>query len=110
MAVPPSIRPMRLKLISGTAVVDLHGSVDFNGAAGQAADVTDIFQIVRENYGREGAGNGVFAQIQEMDPFVANFHADDLAYHTFYFADVLAGPHGWGCSRRRKPKRKATEC
>ena len=75
----------------GAAVVEFDGSADFDGAAGETADVSYILQIVGEDDYREGAGHLVFAEVEEVDAFGADFDAEDFAGHALGFAYVLSG-------------------
>ena len=75
----------------GAAVVGFEGSVDFDGAAGEAADVADVFQVVRKDDDCEGTRHLVFTEIEEVDTFGADFYADDFSRHAFGFSDVLSG-------------------
>ena len=75
----------------GAALVGFYGSADFDGASRETADITDIFQVMGENYHHEGAGHGVFTEIQEVNTFVPDVDADNRPCDAFRFADVLAG-------------------
>lgn len=75
----------------GTAIIDLEGSADFDGSSREAADITDIFQIVGEDYDGEGASHLVFTEVEEVNSLRADFDPDDLSTDTFDLADVLAG-------------------
>ena len=65
--------------------------MNFDGAAGQAANVADIFQAGREDDDRERAGHLIFAEVEEVNAFRADFHSEDFSRDAFGFADVLAG-------------------
>jgi len=47
-------------------------SVDFDGAAGEAEDVANIFQSGREDHDRKGAGQLILAEVEEVDSFFSN--------------------------------------
>jgi hypothetical protein len=74
----------------GAAVVEFHGAADFNGAAGETANVTDIFQVGRKDYDGEGAGHLIFAEVEEVNAPCPDFYAQDFAGHALGFANVLA--------------------
>lgn len=74
----------------GAAIVELDQSVNFNGAAGQAAHVADILQIVGEDHDGEGACHLIFAEIEEVNAGRVDFDAQDFAGHALGFAHVLA--------------------
>ena len=65
--------------------------MDFDDASCEAADVAYILQVGRKDHDREGAGHLIFAEVHEMHPFGADFHAQDFSGHAFSFSDVLAG-------------------
>jgi hypothetical protein len=73
------------------AVIHLYGAIDFYDAPFEAADVADIFEVVREDYNGEGAGCFVFAEVYEVDAFESGLYAVDLAGDALDFADVMAG-------------------
>ena len=75
----------------GAALVGFYGSADFDGASRETADITDVFQVMGENYHHEGAGHGVFTEIQEVNTFVSDVDADNLPSDAFRFADVPCG-------------------
>jgi len=75
----------------GATIVKFHRPADFDDAPGEAADIADVLQVVREDDDGERAGHLIFAEIHEVDSSCADFHAHDFARHTFGFADVLAG-------------------
>ncbi len=75
----------------GAAVVELDGSVDFDRAAGEAAHVADISQVGREDHDREGAGELILAEVEEVDTFRSYLHADYFSNYAFRFADVMGG-------------------
>lgn len=74
----------------GAAVIHLYGAVDFDGAAFQAADVADVFEVVREDHDGEGAGRLIFAEVDVVDTR-SGFYVEYLAGDTLDFADVMAG-------------------
>jgi hypothetical protein len=74
----------------GAAVVKFDGSVNFDGTAGEAADVADILQAGREDHYRERAGHLVFAEVEEMDALRTYFYFEDFSGDAFGFANVLA--------------------
>ena len=82
--------------------------MDFDHLSGEAADVAYVFQVVREDHDSEGAGHLIFTEVDEVDASGSDFHAQDFAYHTFGFADVLAGGlnreavGGEGCGREEQ--------
>jgi hypothetical protein len=65
--------------------------VDFDGASGKAANITDIFESGREGDHREGAGQLIFAEVEEVNAFGADLYLKNFAGNAFGFADVLAG-------------------
>lgn len=71
------------------AVVKFDGSVDFNGAPGQATDVADIFQSGLEDHHRKRAGQLILAEVQKMNSLIPNSNFQDLARNAFSFAHVL---------------------
>ncbi len=73
------------------AVVEFYCSVDFDGAAGQAANVADIFQSGREHYYAERASRLFLAEVEEVNSLRAHLNFEDFAGNTFRFANVLAG-------------------
>lgn len=75
----------------GAAVVELDGSMNFDGASGEAADITDIFQAGREDYHREGTGHLVLTEVEEVDAFRTNLDSEDFSGDALGFADVLVG-------------------
>jgi hypothetical protein len=46
---------------------------------------------VGKDYDREGAGHGVFTEIQEVDAFFSDLYSNYFSGHTFRFAYMLAG-------------------
>ena len=74
----------------GAAVVEFDGAADFDGAAGESADVANIFQVGSEDYDREGASHVVFAEVEEVNASRADFHMQDFAGHALRFAHMLA--------------------
>ena len=56
----------------GAAIVEFNGSMNFDGAAGQAADVADIFQSGGEDYYREWAGQLILAEVEEVNSFFSD--------------------------------------
>jgi hypothetical protein len=74
-----------------TAVVEFDGSMDFDGPAGQAADVADIFQSGREDYYSEGARHLICAEVEEVNSFISNSYFEDFTLYTLSFTDVVAG-------------------
>lgn len=75
----------------GASVVEFDRSVDFDGSAGEAADIAHVFEIGRKDNDREGAGHLVFAEIEKVHAASADFYSLDFPGDTFDFADVLAG-------------------
>lgn len=72
-------------------VVYLQRAADFHGAAGEAADVSYIFEVMAEDHHRERTGHLVFAEIQEVDAFYAYAYLQDFALYAIRFANVLRG-------------------
>ncbi len=95
MAAPPLICPMRSRMISGAAVVKFDSSVDFDSAAGQAANVAYIFQSRREDHDREGAGHLLFAEVKEVNSFRSHFYLEHFTGHTLDFADMCCRFANW---------------
>ena len=75
----------------GASIVGFHGSQDFDGASGEAANVANIFQFVGENHHREGAGHFIFTKIEEVDALEADSDSQNFSSDAFGFAYVLAG-------------------
>src|SRR5580658_851227 len=73
------------------AVVEFDGAVNLDGAAREAAHVADIFQAGREDHDREGAGHLLFAEVEEVNSFRADFNAQHLSGYAFGLADMLTG-------------------
>ncbi len=73
------------------AVVEFDGSLDFYGAAFEAADVADIFQVRREDDDGKGASHLIFTEVNEVNAFDADAHAMHGPGYAFGFADMLAG-------------------
>jgi hypothetical protein len=74
----------------GAAVVDLDGSVNFDGAALQAANVANIFQAGRKDHDCEGAGNLIFTEVKEMNSLRTYFYFEDFPGNALGLADVLS--------------------
>jgi hypothetical protein len=74
--------------------------MDFNGASGEAADVTDIFESGREDYYRERAGQLIFTEVEEVDAFGANLDSEDFAGERTWFRRRAGRLREWGCSPR----------
>lgn len=72
------------------AVVQLDGSVNFDGLADEASNVADIFEVGRKDDNRKRAGGVIFAKIKEVNAAGANFDANNFAGDALYFADVLS--------------------
>src|SRR5580704_17272532 len=75
----------------GAAVVKLHRAPDLDDPSCEPAHVTDVLQVGREDYDREGASGLILAEIHEVDALGADFHAHNLSRDAFIFADVPAG-------------------
>ena len=73
------------------SLVKFDRTVNFYGAAGQAAHVADVFQVVGEDHDGERTSHLVFAEVQEMNAARADFDAHNLPGHTCVFADMPAG-------------------
>ena len=73
----------------GAAFVEFDGSVDFNGAPGQATDVANIFQSGSEDHHRKRAGHLIFAEVEKMNSLIPNSYFQDLARNAFRFAYVM---------------------
>ena len=71
------------------AVVEFNGTVNFDGAPSQAADVADIFQSGREDYDREGAGHLILAEVEEMNALNPDSYFEDFARDALGFTHVL---------------------
>ncbi len=72
-------------------IIKFHGSANFDGATGQAAHVSNIFQVMFENYDREWTRQLIFAEIEEVNALHADFHAHDFSSHTTSLACVPTG-------------------
>jgi hypothetical protein len=94
------------------AVVDFHGSADFDASPFEAPDVAYIFQVVGKDYDREGAGHRVFTEIKEVDAFFSHLYSNYLPYDTLCFPYVLAGfvngnaVGGLGCAWRQQEEQE----
>jgi hypothetical protein len=64
--------------------------MDFDGAAGQAADVSHIFQSGREDHDGKRTGHLIFAEVKEVNALRANLNSKHLSCDAIGFADVLA--------------------
>ena len=73
------------------SVIELDAALDLDGATGQTAHVSDVFQVMREDHHRERAGHLVFAEVEEGDPTGPDLHADYFPCHAFALINVLAG-------------------
>ena len=81
-----------------TSVVELDCSMNFDGGAGQAANVADIFQSGREDWedhDREGAGHLIFAEVEEVNSFRSRSYLEDSSRHTSGFANLLCRIANW---------------
>lgn len=65
MAAPPMILADASEDDFGAAVGELDGAVDFDRAAFEPANITHIFQVVREDDHEKRAGDMVFAKIEK---------------------------------------------
>jgi hypothetical protein len=65
--------------------------VKLDQLSGEAAHVTDIFQVRREYDDAEGAGHLILAEVDVVDAFASPLGADDFAGDAFVFADVVGG-------------------
>jgi len=91
----------------GAAVVEFDLPVNFNHPASKAADVAHLFQVVGENYDREGARHCVFAEVEEVNSLYADLNPHNLSGHALRLADLLVGLVDWyaiggGEQRRRE--------
>ena len=73
------------------AVVEFYRTMDFDGAACEAADVADIFQVVGEDDDREGTSHLIFAEVEKVDAPRADLYPKDFTGYALVLADVLAG-------------------
>src|SRR5579871_2046623 len=69
-------------------LVQLDRAVNFDGLAGETADIADVFQIGGEDDDREGAGHLVFAEVDEVNALRSDFHAYHFAGDAFGLADM----------------------
>jgi len=72
-------------------VIEFYGSANLDGATGETAHVSNIFQVVFENDDREWTNHLIFTEIKEVNALHADFHAYDFSGHTPGLADVLTG-------------------
>jgi hypothetical protein len=75
----------------GATVVHFDQTMNLDRASGEEPDVSYVFQIAGEDYDGEGARHLIFAEVQEVDSFIAYFHVQDFSSNALGFADVLGG-------------------
>ena len=71
-------------------IIEFQGSTDLNFASSEAANVADVFEIVREDDDCEGTGDLILTEVEKVHALDADLHADDGTSHAPAFADVLA--------------------
>jgi hypothetical protein len=94
----------------GAAVIKLDGPQNFNRSSRKMAHIAHVFQIFREDDDRERTRHLIFTEIEKVNSFGADLHADDFSRYTLRFADVLYGfmdGNAVGCGEERE--RKAQE-
>src|SRR5579862_7814782 len=75
----------------GAPVIELDRAVNFDGLAGEAADIADVFQIGSKHDDGERAGHLIFTEVDEVNALRSDFHAYHFAGDAFGLADMLAG-------------------
>ncbi|PYQ43176.1 MAG: hypothetical protein DMG99_07105 [Acidobacteria bacterium] len=73
------------------AIVHFYRAADLDVASGEQANITHILKITGEDYDGERTGQGILAEIQEVNAFVPYLHLQDFSADAFSFADVFGG-------------------
>jgi len=75
----------------GVAIIELDRTADLDGAAGEAADIADIFEVGSKDDNGERTGGVVLAKVQKVNTAGADFDAQHFAGDAFDFTDMFGG-------------------